>query len=123
MSEERTYTPEEANRLLDDLRPRLARIREARHAVIEAGERIRARVAADGGGREGTAYWDALRTLRSEVEHLAAIDVLLRDPESGLVDFPGEVGGRRVFLCWRVDEDRVAFWHGPDSGYAGRRPL
>jgi hypothetical protein len=120
---ERTYTVEEANAALADLRPRLARIREARHIVIRAGERIRARVAADGGGQEGTAYWRALRVLRSEVERLASDDILLRDPETGLVDFPGEVDGRRVFLCWRSDEDRVAYYHGGDAGFAGRRPL
>jgi hypothetical protein len=80
-------------------------------------------VAADGGGHEGSDYFVALRALREEVEHLAAEDILLRDPESGLVDFPGEVDGRRVFLCWRADEGRVAYWHGPESGFAGRRPL
>lgn len=119
----RTYSVEEANAALRDLRPRLARIREARHVVIRSGERIRAKVAVDGGGHEGTAYWAALRVLRTELERLAAEDILLRDPETGLVDFPGEVGGRRVYLCWRADEDRVAYYHGDDSGFAGRRPL
>jgi hypothetical protein len=101
----------------------LALIRTARHVVIRAGERIRSQVAADGGGHEGKDYWNALQTLRSEVERLAADGILLRDPETGLIDFPGELGGRRVFLCWRPDEERVAFWHGADSGFAGRQPL
>jgi hypothetical protein len=119
----RTYSVEEANAAIADLRPRLARIRDARHVVISAGERIRDAVASDGGGREGAAYWKAIRVLRAELEQLAEEDILLRDPETGLVDFPGEVNGRRAFLCWRPDEDRVAYWHGPDSGFAGRRPL
>ena len=123
MSEERTYSVEEANAAISDLRPRLARIREARHVVISAGERIRGAVASNGGGREGAAYWEAIRSLRAELERLAQEDILLRDPETGLVDFPGRVHGRPAFLCWRPDEDRVAYWHGPDSGYAGRRPL
>lgn len=120
---ERVYTREEANAAIEDLRPRLARIRTARHIVIAAGERIRSHVAADGGGHEGKDYWEALRLLRAEVERLAADDILLRDPETGLVDFPAEVEGRRVYLCWRPDEERVAFWHGPESGFAGRLPL
>lgn len=120
---ERVYTQDEANAAIEDLRPRLARIRAARHVVIAAGERIRSQVAADGGGHEGKDYWEALRLLRAEVERLAADDILLRDPETGLIDFPAEVEGRRVYLCWRPDEDRVAFWHGPESGFTGRQPL
>jgi hypothetical protein len=64
-------------------------------------------VASDGGGHEGSVYFKALGTLRTEVEYLADQGVLLRDPETGLVDFPTEIGGERVFLCWRADEDRV----------------
>jgi hypothetical protein len=120
---EHRYSVDEANAALEALRPRLRRIREARHVVISAGEQIRDAVASDGGGRAGTAYWEAVRVLRAEVERLAEDDILLRDPETGLVDFPGEVNGRRAFLCWRPDEDRVAYWHGPESGFGGRRPL
>jgi hypothetical protein len=120
---DRIYTVEEANGAIAELRPRLALIRDARHVVIRAGERIRSQVAADGGGHEGKDYWNALRTLRSEVERLAAEGILLRDPETGLVDFPGEVEGRQVFLCWRPDEERVAFWHGAGLGFSGRHPL
>ena len=120
---ERVYTVDEANSTVDDLRPRLARIREARRVVIGAGERIRAQVAADGGGHEGSDYYQALRSLRAEVENLASEGILLRDPENGLVDFPAEIDGRRVFLCWRTDEARVTYWHGPESGFAERRPI
>jgi hypothetical protein len=41
----------------------------------------------------------------------------------GLVDFPSEMAGRRVLLCWRVDEAEVQFWHDVDAGYADRQPL
>lgn len=124
MSGERVYTVEEANAMVDDLRPRLARIREARAVVIHTSELVKGRVAADGGGVAGSpAYFDAARTLRAELEHLAAHEVVLRDPSTGLVDFLGEVEGRRVWLCWRVDEERVAHFHELDAGFASRRPL
>jgi hypothetical protein len=77
----------------------------------------------DGGGHEGKEYWEALSTLRKEVESLAAQGILLRDAESGLIDFPARRDGRDVFLCWRLGEDRVEYWHGPESGVAGRQPL
>ena len=77
----------------------------------------------NGGGAHGKEYWEALSALRREVEALAGEGIILRDPESGLVDFPARREGRRVFLCWRVGEDSVGFWHGPETGFSGRRPL
>ncbi|HLB61740.1 MAG TPA: DUF2203 domain-containing protein [Actinomycetota bacterium] len=120
---ERTYSVDEANAMLSELEEILPAIREARQVVLRAGERIKEMVASDGGGHEGTEYWNAIRTLRGHVEHLAELGILLRDPETGLVDFPGELDGRRVYLCWRLGETRVGHWHDLESGFAGRRPL
>ena len=69
---ERLFTVEEANAALERLRISLDRIREARQVVLRSGERVRESAAGDGGGREGEAYWNALRTLRVEMEGLAA---------------------------------------------------
>ena len=46
-----------------------------------------------------------------------------RTAGSGLVDFPSEMNGRHVLLCWRLGEPEVQFWHEVDAGYAGRQPL
>jgi hypothetical protein len=124
MSEqERTFTVEQAGAELPDLRERLPRIREARQQVFASSRRIRGRVASDGGGADGREYWDAVAVLRAELEHLAGRGIILRDPETGLVDFPADMDGRRVFLCWRMGEERVGYWHDPESGFSGRRPL
>jgi len=120
---EHTYSVDEANAMLSELEEILPAIREARQVVLRAGERIKEMVASDGGGHEGTEYWNAIRTLRGHVEHLAELGILLRDPETGLVDFPGELDGRPVYLCWRLGETRVGHWHDLESGFAGRRPL
>lgn len=121
--EERRFTVEEANALLADLRTRLGRVRRAREVVLGSGERIRARAGRNGGGQEGAEYWEAIRTLRTETEHFAREGIILRDAESGLIDFPSERDGSTVLLCWRLGEDRVAWWHPPDTGFSGRRPL
>jgi hypothetical protein len=71
----------------------------------------------------GSDWFEAGRQLREDVTDLATRDILLRDPEGGLVDFPAEREGRIVFLCWRADEERLAFWHEQDSGFLGRQPL
>jgi hypothetical protein len=119
----RMYTVEEANAALARLRDSLARIREARREVLRSGRRVGARAGANGGGPEGTAYLEALSILREEVEGLAGEDIILRDAESGLVDFPSLREGRVVQLCWRLGEDRVEHWHEVDAGFQARKPL
>jgi hypothetical protein len=121
--EERRFSPEEANAELADLRARLPRLRDARQTMIAASRRIGEAVAADGGGVAGSDWFAAQQTLRDDVTALAERGILLRDPDSGLVDFPGEVDGRRVFLCWRLGEEAVSWFHEVDSGYVTRQPL
>lgn len=54
---------------------------------------------------------------------LEALGIQLKDRQIGLIDFPSEMDGRRVLLCWRLGESTVQYWHDEESGYAGRRPL
>lgn len=54
---------------------------------------------------------------------LGALGIELKDPRLGLIDFPSDMNGRRVLLCWRLGEADVQFWHEADAGYAGRQPL
>ena len=123
MTTERVFSLEEANGELDELRERLPRLRDARQRLIDTGERISAAVEIDGGGVEGTDWFRAQEALRAELLWLADRGILLRDPDTGLVDFPSERDGRRVFLCWRLGEDRVGWFHGEQAGFTGRRPL
>jgi hypothetical protein len=120
---ERVYTVEEANALLPELRRSLAAVRKARRVVLAGAEPFRGRAATNGGGEQRPEYWSAMTALRKELEALIGLGIVLRDAESGLIDFPTHRDGREVFLCWRPDEDQVGFWHGPESGFAGRRPL
>jgi hypothetical protein len=57
---------------------------------------------------------------QQELDHLG---IQLKDRRLGLVDFPSEMNGRRILLCWRLGEPEVQFWHEVDAGYAGRQPL
>ena len=123
MTEERLYTLAEANAELTDLRERLPRLRIARDGLIAASERIKEAVASDGGGVAGTGWFTHQQTLKTELEHLAERGILLRDPEVGLIDFPDEREGRRVYLCWRLGEDEVAWYHEATAGFGNRKPL
>jgi hypothetical protein len=121
--QERRFTVDEANARLPDLREALARMREARQVILRSAERVQAAVARNGGGREGKEYSDAMSLLRDEVERISKDGIILRDVETGLVDFPSERDGRLVYLCWRLGEEQVAFWHDVDTGFPGRRSL
>jgi hypothetical protein len=120
---ERLFSVDEANAELSALRDRLPRLRDARAGLISSSERITAAVAGDGGGVAGSDWFRHQDILKEEVEYLAERGILLRDPDTGLVDFPAERDGVRVFLCWRLGEDAVDFYHGEHGGFSGRKPL
>jgi len=120
---ERLFDAEQADAMLPMLRELLPRVRESRQALIEASERITAAVEADGGGVAGADWFAAQDQLRTDLITLADEGILLRDPETGLVDFPSDREGTRVFLCWRLGEERVGWFHAERAGYTNRKPL
>ena len=65
----------------------------------------------------------SLQTLQDYVDELTDIGVELRDYESGLIDFPGRHEGRDVYLCWKLGEERIGYWHSVEEGYKGRKPI
>jgi hypothetical protein len=66
---------------------------------------------------------ETAREIDGYVAELQALGVQFKGFDLGLVDFPGEIEGRPVFLCWRLGEPAVQYWHEVDAGYAGRQPL
>jgi hypothetical protein len=63
------------------------------------------------------------RELEGFARELRALGIEMKDPRMGLIDFPSNLDGRRVLLCWRLGESSVQFWHDESSGFAGRQPL
>jgi hypothetical protein len=122
VSEERLFTVADADTELAELRVRLPQLRDARQRLIDTSERITEALEVDGGGIEGSDWFRAQETLKQELLWLADRGILLRDPETGLVDFPAERDGQRVFLCWRLGEERVGWYHSEGSGFSGRKP-
>ncbi len=61
--------------------------------------------------------------VQTAVERIAATGCVVKDLEAGLLDFPALIGNEEVFLCWRLGEDRIRFWHRQDEGFVGRKPL
>src|SRR6478736_2940001 len=129
----RIFTPDEANASLSELRPLVEAMVEGKRALDDAQERrddVAQRIAGNGGGIPPAelgaleaAVEEAAKTLAGTIGEIQALGVLVKDLDTGLVDFPGERDGQDILLCWQLGEDEVAFCHGLDDGYAGRRPL
>jgi hypothetical protein len=65
----------------------------------------------------------AMHRLEDYVDELAEIGCELKDYQMGLIDFTGRHMGRDVCLCWKLGEEKIAFWHELESGFAGRKPV
>jgi hypothetical protein len=122
---ERHYTLEQANAALPWVGERIERLREAQEQLTEKEARDALSEAApgNGGGEPGQVVSEGFLALRSGLAELEAMEIVLRDLDRGLVDFPALREGREVYLCWVEGEDEIAFWHELEAGYAGRQPL
>ena len=130
---ERHFTPEEANALLEQVRPVAESLVAHRRAFTVAAARrarLSQRISGNGGDFDPQEPSELEKQLEREAEAVArAVDelqglgVLVKDLDRGLVDFPALRDGEEVLLCWQVGEDAVAYWHGLEEGFAGRKPL
>jgi hypothetical protein len=122
---ERHYTVEQANAALGWVMERIERLRSAREGLNDEEARAALQDAGptNGGGEPGRVVSDAFLEMRNALLELQAMEVVLRDLDRGLVDFPSIRDGREVFLCWEEGEDEIGYWHDLDAGYGGRRPL
>jgi hypothetical protein len=126
MRHDRHYTVEQASAALEWVADRLGRIREARERLTdeEAREALAEASPTNGGGGPGRVVSEAFLDLRGAVLQLQEMDVVLRDVDRGLVDFPSIRDGEEVYLCWvESEEGEIGYWHDLDSGFAGREPL
>ena len=123
------YTIEEANDLLPVVRSILLQLAVERRRYAEAHAALHDLLRGNGDpahSAEVARNEVAVAAVQAGMEalgaHLAELGVELRDLEMGLVDFPGERDGERVWLCWRLADPTVAFWHTTLEGFANRRP-
>jgi hypothetical protein len=129
----RTFTLEEANALLAEVAPLVERMVERKRAFDQAEaerEELLGQIAGNGGdltpsdvAEAATRVAEAAAALSALVEEIQELGVQVKDLDLGLVDFPAIRDGEVVLLCWRLGEEEIAFWHGTDEGYAGRKPL
>ena len=123
MSDRRLYSIEEANALLPHLAPALVELREKYEQAQLARREIQTAAAGNGGSHERDDLNKLVARVDELLDRLREWDLELRDVSTGLVDFPSIVEGDDACLCWRLGEPEVAWWHRPDEGFVGRKPL
>jgi hypothetical protein len=125
MRHERHYTLAQANAAIDWVRERIDRMRAAREQLGDEEARAALTEAApgNGGGAPGTVVSEAFIDLRDALLELQGVEVVLRDLDRGLVDFPALREDREVYLCLEDGEDEIGYWHDLEAGFGGREPL
>ena len=127
---QRLFTLEEANAIVEQITPLLERLREEHAALMEArqtfGEyanNLRHHGFLVEGHRVESEISEHIARLRGGIESIADLGVEIKNLEWGLVDFPAIRNGEIVYLCWRLDEGPIRYWHDLDAGFAGRQPV
>jgi len=129
----RTFTPEEANEALVELRPIVEQMVQHRRSLTKAQlqqAELVTRIAGNGGDMVPSDLHEAAEAIQREAaaisecaERINAAGVEVKSLQEGLLDFPARRGDEVVLLCWKLGEDEIQYWHRADEGFSGRKPL
>ena len=120
------FTVAEANALLPRVRAVVGELLSARQRILDAQPDlwpVLEKAIGNGGSKKAGELLHEFRRVEDGVRSLRAMGCILKDVNTGLVDFPTIRNGRQVLLCWRYDEPAIGFWHDAEAGFAGRQPL
>ncbi len=131
MRHSRHFSLDEATQALTHLAPLLERLKDLHASALPLASRLEAlwrRLDA------GDQVLDEIATLQKQLDaqshdvdqilqQLDQMGCVVRDTQSGLVDFPAHAKGAEFYLCWHLGEEAIGSWHGLDEGFAGRKPL
>jgi hypothetical protein len=124
------YGIDEANERVVVLRPMLEQLRADRDRVAEVQSELQRGRETNGSAEHAEQLAEMedelrgiVRRMQTTVGHIDSLGVTLRDISTGLIDFPALVMGRPIWLCWRLGEDDIAWWHEANTGFDSRQPL
>jgi hypothetical protein len=121
------FTPIEANAALPDIRKRFANILNQRDRILELQSELNL-IVEQGKGHEKffrikKLINRSITDLYKQIEEFEDLGIMIKSFEEGLIDFPAKRFNEEVWLCWKIGEDKVKFWHRKDEGFVGRKPL
>lgn len=120
------FTLQEANEALNIIRPLMDEVQRIRQKILEKQPEAWPAIeksAGNGGNRALSNMVQDFEKFDALVHRIQDTDVLIKDINTGLLDFPALRDGREVYLCWQYGEEEIAFWHEVEAGYAGRQPI
>ena len=123
---ERIFTLSEANRLIPQLEEHLTAVKRGKTVLIRTKDEIKkasSKAQFGGGSFAGPHYITALEQTSENLQAIQEMGVLVKDLDIVLCDFPYLMNGRIVYLCWKLGEAEIQWWHEVNSGYTGRQPL
>ncbi len=136
MAPPKIFSVEEANGLLSQVAPLVQQLQGLQESLVNTNRRLDEHIQklAQGNGypiqdintriQELTTHQlDLVAAFQSALQQLESLGCVLKDLKLGLVDWYTLRDGELVFLCWRLGEDRIRFWHRVDEGFAARQPL
>lgn len=133
---EKVFTVDEANQLLSRVAPLLQQLQGLQQSILKTNRHLDDEVSKLSAGNgyplkevqqqieQLTKHQlDLIEAFQSALQQLESVGCVLKDLDAGLVDFHTVRDGEPVFLCWRLGEERIRFWHRLEEGFAGRQPL
>ena len=132
--ESKLFSLTEAERLRARIEPILLEAMESRRKLENLDQQLAElaeNIQRSGGLSVPYEKWAQIRVDRnrleeavsSAVERIHATGCIVKDLEVGLLDFPSRINDEDVYLCWRLGEDRIRFYHRQDEGFSGRKPI
>jgi hypothetical protein len=132
--ESKYFSLTEAERLRAQLEPVLIEAMETRKKMGDTETQIRAqaeRIQRSGGlqvpyeqaAKVRGEHDKLLEALKEKLERIHSTGCVVKDLDVGLLDFPARIDDEDVYLCWKLGEDRIRFYHRQDEGFAGRKPI
>jgi hypothetical protein len=133
-NEQKLFSLTEAESTRREVEPLLIEAMEVRHRAVDLDQQLSAlanRILIMGGitidyesaARIRFDHNHLVAQIRDALERIQATGCVVKDLDTGLVDFPSVFENEQVYLCWRLGEDRIRFYHRQDEGFAGRKPI
>jgi hypothetical protein len=121
------YTPQEANKVLPEVKRKFNLIVAIRDQIVNAQEELQRMLDSDSSLEKYMVKKQelniAMSNLYKAIEDLESMGIMIKSVDEGLLDFPSMRFNEEVWLCWKAGEEQVKFWHGKDEGFVGRKPL
>ena len=123
----RIYTQQDANNTLPEVKRKFNGILSQKKYVVELHEELQRTIEFNSNLEEFIEKKQELNAAVSElykaIEALESMGIVIKSVEEGLVDFPCKRFDEEVWLCWKLGENEIKFWHAKEEGFLGRKPL